>query len=232
MSNFFGGYYLIHLRKFDFGRLKDKTVFTCSDCINDSLFASWSLSWTKKGKDELASVGNDFQISQEAIQDITIWADKHFNEKKLGWINVFTDLKTVKEYRDKFFGHLCDVKIFSIYFPDAEANDIIEKFNPVGNNGTLGICDNIGKRIRETEVINEITIGYDLIGIEAGGEFHSFNCHDIADELIEKFGVTINKYCLIDEQADWTMLTDYMNDDKNGHEPVPWFVCKVKMVLV
>ena len=143
----------------------------------------------------------------------------------------FADLETVKEYKNKFFSHLADTKIFSIYFPDSETSDIIDKFQPKESNGTLGIWDNLTKKTIETNDSKEITIGYDLIGIELSGYFHSFNCHDIADELVEKFGVTINNYGLIDEQKDWKPLTDFMNDEASGHEPVPWYVCKVKMRL-
>ena len=231
MSNYFGGYYLLRLKKFDYGRLKDKEVYTCSDCTNESLIKGWSFSWTTKEKDELETVQRDFQIDKETVDNISVWADKKLKSKTVGWINVFADLETIKEYKNKFFYHLTDAKIFSIYFPDSEASDIIDEFQPKGSNGTLGIWDNLTKKIFETNDSKEITIGYDLIGIESSGDFHSFNCHDIADELVEKFGVTINNYGLIDKQRDWKPLTDFMNDEANGHEPVPWYVCKVKMRL-
>jgi hypothetical protein len=231
MTSYFGGYYLLKLKRFDYGRLKDKRVYTCSDCTNDSLIKGWSFSWTTKEKEELAAIQKDFQIDKKVIDNISVWSDKKLESKAVGWINVFADLETVEEYRNKFFSHLPDTKIFSLYFPDSEATDIIEEFKPKEGNGTLGIWDNLNKKILETKDPNEIEIGYDLIGIELSGDFHSFNCHDIADELVEKFGVTINIYGLIEEQKDWKPLTDYMNDEANGHEPVPWYVCKVKMRL-
>jgi hypothetical protein len=231
MSNYFGGYYLIQLKKFDFGRLKDKLVYTCSDCINDSLFGSWSLSWTTKGNDELVRISNDFKINEGTISEINTWADKNFNDKKVGWINVFSDLHAVKEYRSRFFSHVNDLKVLCIYFADTEVNDIMETFMSKGTNGALGIWQNLSLRISETDDMNEVLIGYDLIGIESGGEFHSLHCHDIADELSNKFGVTFNKYGLMEERSDWGPLTEYMNDEENGLEPVPWYVCKVKMRL-
>jgi|SRR5688500_11513430 hypothetical protein len=229
MTNYFGGYYLLRLKEFDYGRLKGKEVYTCSDCTNDSLINGWSFSWTTKEKDELENIQRNFQIDKEIVDNISVWTDKKLESKNVGWVNVFADLETVKEYKTKFFSHLTDTKIFSIYFPDSEATGIIEEFKPKENNGTLGIWDNLTKRTPETNDPKEIVIGYDLIGIELSGDFHSFNCHDIADELKSKYGVTINKYGLIDEQKDWKPLTDFMNDDVNGHEPVPWYVCKVKM---
>ncbi len=231
MSNYFGGYYLLRLKKFDYGKLKGKEVCTCSDCTNISLINSWSFSWATTGQQELADIERDFEINSHTIQQIRIWADQKLEQKKIGWINVFSDLETVNEYKNKFFSHLSDTKIFSLYFPDSEAKDIIEKFKPTENDRTLGIWDNLAKRISETDDEEEITLGYDLIGIEGSGDFHSFNCHDIADELVEKFDATINKYGLIDDPMDWTKLTDFMNDEANGHEPTPWYVCKVKMRL-
>ena len=88
MSNYFGGYYLLRLKKFDFGRLKDKEVYTCSDCINDSLIKGWSFSWTTKEKDELENIQKDFQINKETVDSISVWADKRLESKSVGWINV------------------------------------------------------------------------------------------------------------------------------------------------
>jgi hypothetical protein len=231
MTNYFGGYYLLRLKKFDYGRLKDKEVYTCSDCTNDSLINRWSFSWTTKEKDELENIQKDFQIDKATVGNISVWTDKKLESKAVGWVNVFADLQTVKEYRNQFFSHMRDTKIFSLYFSESEALNIIEEFKPKENSGSLGIWDNLTKKKDEANDPKEVTIGYDLIGIELSGDFHSFNCHDIADELVGKFGVAINNYGLIEEQKDWKRLIDYMNDEANGHEPVPWYVCKVKMRL-
>ena len=34
----------------------------------------------------------------------------------------------------------------------------------------------------------------------------------------------------IRELDDWKPVVDYLNAEENGFEPVPWFVCKVKLV--
>ena len=86
----------------------------------------------------------------------------------------------------------------------------------------------LSKQINETQ--EGKTIGYDLIGIELSGDFHTFYCHNMADELKSKFSLEINEYGLIKNCSDWKSLTDYMNNDETGCEPVPWFYVKVKLI--
>jgi hypothetical protein len=69
-----------------------------------------------------------------------------------------------------------------------------------------------------------------IIGIEISGDFHSFHCHDISTDLTERFGLTLNEYGLFEGAEDWKPIMDYMNDENNGFEPVPWFVCKTKLI--
>jgi len=71
-------------------------------------------------------------------------------------------------------------------------------------------------------------IGFDLIGVESGGDFHSFHCHDLANELREKFGLELNEFGLIREMKNPQDVIDFMNDENNGFEPVPWYLVKVK----
>lgn len=67
-----------------------------------------------------------------------------------------------------------------------------------------------------------------MIGVESGGNFHTFHCHNLANELGKKFGIELNEYGLIKEITNQKEIIDYMNDAENGFEPVPWYLVKVK----
>jgi len=191
---YLGGYYLIKKRPIDFGSSKSAEVFTCSNCINDSLLDNWSYSWSNQNNQNIKDVYH-------------------------------------KLYKQTFFSHLDDLLIIGIYFDENESNELIANFKPSNESqGGIGLYENLSKKIIESESDNEKTIGFDLIGIELSGDFHTFYCHDIRQELIDKFGVTINHYGLIDEQADWRAILDYLNDEETGLEPVPWFTVKVKLI--
>ncbi len=229
MKFYFGGYYLIKPGKANFGSIKDKEFLTCSSCINDTLLDTWAISWAAPIEHQVKKIREDYKISEEKQVAIQNWVDKKLEEKRIGWHQVFSDLETVIEYSDKFFSHVKDKEILQIFFSENERDDFITEFAPTKKeDGTLGIYDNLKKEIVEKEIDDEEFIGYDIIGVELGGNFHTFHCHDLGDELTTKFGLELNKYGLIKKIANHKEIIDYMNDKENGFEPVPWYLVKVK----
>jgi len=231
MAYYLGGYYLIRQKPIDFGSHVHKTVFTCSNCINESLLDDWSYSWTTNNNSEIENIKSEYHLSDENIKSIRQWVDKAFNEKRIGWINVFNDLGTAKEFRDTFFSHISDIRLIGVYFAEPEISDLITEFKPRDENfGQLGLYENLMNRTPEVESARETFIGFDIIGIEMDGGYHTFHCHDISADLVEKFGLEPNEYGLFKEIEDMQSIGRYMNDEENGYEPVPWFVCKEKLV--
>ena len=226
---YIGAYYLIKIRKPKFGTYLGKELHTCSTCINDSFFDSWSISWTENGKEISKETKANFNLDNNLIERIQKWSDQKFEENKIGWICTFSDLKTLTEYKESFFSEN-HAEILSINFPETEKTEFLKLFNPKETSfGEIGLSKNLKKGIVENKT--ELTLGFDLIGIESSGEFHSFHCHDLADELIEKFGIKINEYGLINDNDNWNEMVEYMNDEKNGFESSPWFFVKVKKVI-
>jgi hypothetical protein len=232
MNYYLGGYYLTKLNKLDFGSGSGKIVSTCSTCINDSLLGSWSYSWAQKNnEDELEKIRLDYLVSDTGICEIHKWVDDKLEKKEIGWSDLFLSLNTLQEYKSKFFAGGNDLKIMSIYFNESGKEKLLEEFKPFKDNGSIGLYDGLTNKVIETEIDNEKLIGFDLIGIELSGNFHSFHCHDMSEDLMQKFGVTINSSGLIESLDDWGPIVKYMNSDENGFEPVAWFVVKVKEVV-
>jgi len=228
---YLAGYYLMKLKPINFGSQASKRVFTTSDFINDSLLDYWSYSWTTKNNEGIGKIKEELQVDDEKIQAIRSWVDRAFEEKRIGWPNIFFELETVREYSQTFFPHLIEKRISGIYLSESESIDFLSEFDPKKvDYGSIGLFDGLQKRTPESDSNFEIFIGFDLIGIECSGNYHTFYCHDISKDLAERFGLTINEYGLFEGAEDWKPIMDYMNDEKNGFEPVPWFVCKTKLV--
>jgi len=219
------------LKPIGFGSETNAIIYTCSNCINDSLIDSWAYSGIKINNDELKSVYKNLQIDGEQLLAIRNWADNKIETDNIGWVNVFADLKTVRLYKQTFFSHLDDVVVMSIHFDEKETNDFLNEFKPINETqGSIGIYQNLIKGIPENESQNEKFIGFDLIGIENSGDFHSFHCHDISKGLSNKFNLEINSYGLLDAINNWAPILNYMNDEEIGLEPVPWYSAKIKLV--
>lgn len=228
-KHYFGGYYLAKLAPVNFGSYNNAMIYTCSNCINDHLVDVWSYTWAT-GNDERAVEAKEiFQLSEDQIGLIRDWVDEKHNESKLGWINVFADLDAAMEYKQRFFSHLNDIKVFALYFNEAEREYILDEYKPRPGMGEIGLRLTLLKGIEETD--NEKFLGFDYIGIELDGDFHTFHCHDLGEEFSTKFEVTLNEYGLFDSDKSSDRILAYLNDDSNGCEPVPWVVAKTKLVL-
>lgn len=96
--------------------------------------------------------------------------------------------------------------------------------------GIFGLRQNLLLKIEEKENLNKVLLGYDLIGVEIGGTYHTFYCNNATQELIDRFNLSLNENGLFNEISDWTHVKEYLNDEKNGFELVPWYVAKTKIV--
>jgi hypothetical protein len=226
---FFGGYYLMKLVPIKYGDQVDNISYTCSNCINHSLLGNWSYSWTTNNNSYLVDVKDDYAIDDSVVNAIRQWADQTFEDKRIGWIDLFNNFSAVQEYRTSFFTHLIDLKIMSIYFEEKEVTELLDAFQPLKGNGAIGLYENLQNETPEEQIPDQQVLGYDLIGIELDGSFHSFHCHSLAGALMERFGLTLNEYGLLNDTDNWSPVVEYMNDEGNGFEPVPWFYCKVKI---
>lgn len=229
MKNYIGAYYLIKLRKAEFGGThKGKELHTCSTCINDSYFDAWSISWAEDGKNISSETKSDFNLDDKLITKIHNWTDEKLEKNKIGWICTFADLETLTGYKNSFFPK-SKSETLSMNFPESERKEFLNLFNPEKTSyGEIGLSINLKKEVEENR--DELTLGYDLIGVESSGEFHTFHCHDLASDLIQKFGIEINEFGLISENDKWNEMVKYMNEEKNGFESCPWFYVKVNKV--
>ncbi len=228
------GYYLIKKHPIDFGNDKEKIVSTCSGCINTTAFDLWALSWTnpKLDKDEKTKLG----LNDNIIKQIQEWTDERHNNGKIGFGNVFPDIEMTLEFKDLFYKNRKDIEIFSVEFSEAETTNLIEDFESGENgefnynNGQFGLRENLLKKKTETDDSLSEFLGFDFIGVECDGSFHSFYCHDMTKELIDKFGLKINEHGLFERIPDSDLIREYLNDQETGLEPVPWYIVKVKKV--
>ncbi|ENP9364496.1 hypothetical protein [Escherichia albertii] len=234
MEYYSGGYFLLHCLPLNHlhPQLNGKLLLTCSTCFNESLFGDWALSWTSH-TDSLYDANTTihehinaaFAIDDSARERIHIWADKKFDEGKIGWIGVFMDAATAIEYKKTFFAGTDNTWLLALYFSEHDANRFLARYK------NEGVPVKLATREREKSCANEQLLGYDIVGLDLGGEFHTSHCHNLHAELHQRFGLTLNEYGLYNNIPDWQPVVDYMNDEKTACEPVPWGIARIKQVI-
>lgn len=229
MTYFLGSHYLLKMNPLGFGACRGKRVPTGSTCLNSSYFDAWSLSWAEDGKKISKEVLKEFGLSKKEVRNIQAWADPKFDEQALGWVNSFANLDVLREYKGRFFPAEEEAMALSIYFEAADIPDFRAEFEPKSENmGTVGILEALNRSISESEEPEGRFLGYDLIGMEFGGAFHSFHCFDCSVGLKEKLGIELNANGLIPSDAQRKALLEYAEDQENGLPAVPWYLVKVK----
>lgn len=225
------GYYLIKTKPIDFGVNKGMVVTTCSRCINISVFDYWCSSWISDKLDD--NEKKVLGLTDENIKEIQQWTDSRFDSGS----NVFPDLKTALEFKDLFFKDRNDIEVYSLNFPETDANWLLEEFSEGknlndfnSNNGNFELKLNLNKKTEESSDIKEEFMGYDLIGVECDGSFHSFHCNsiDIQTTLIDTFSLKMNSNGLFEYPENPNKIREYINDPKSFLEPVPYYIVKVK----
>lgn len=223
------GYYLIKTKPLDFGIDRGKIVCTCSGCINLSVWDNWCLSWMNEPLDK--SIKLELRLNSKTIKAIQEWTDSRFETEA----NVFPDLATALEFKQLFLTDIKDIAVYGLYFSATEANQLINEFaegkntNDINyNNGNLGLRRNLIRQVAAKEDTKETVLGYDFIGVEYDGSFHSFHCHSITSELIERFSLTLNANGLFDKPDNTAAIKTYFNDPDTGFAPVPWYIVMVK----
>jgi hypothetical protein len=65
--------------------------------------------------------------------------------------------------------------------------------------------------------------GYEILGAEVGGSFHSFLCNYLEVPYQQQLQVRFNDYGLIADYADAVRAAEFTNLPTTGAEPVPWY---------
>ncbi len=228
MKRLAGGYLLINPRKHAIQLLANKSILTCSTCINDSLLDFWAFPLEDLSID-LEDTANELKVTHNKLIEIQDWIEGKAKEGKISPPKIFNDLETVVEYERRFFMHYENSVILKIVFPEAEAAAYLQDFAAAGKEGFYQNLK-VNLEVKDLQGFEE-KLGYDLIGPEYdSATCHTFHCHQLANKLIQKFSVKINEYGLLEEIHDTGALLNYMNDEKNGFEPVPWYLVEVMRV--
>lgn len=230
-THYLAGYYLVKLKPLDFGDDLNKSVWTCCNCLNYSAFDNWCLSWTKDKIDKEHKEA--LNLTDEKLNEIHKWTDSKYSDL----LNGFEDLATAIEFKNLFFNSRDDIHILGLYFPTKDKELLIEDFGEGQNvdefnynNGNVVIRKNLQKEIIEQNNTNEEFLGYDFIGVECDGSFHSFYCSNITKTLFDKFNIIPNAYGLFDKVENSESVRLYLNDPLSYLEPLPYYVVKVTKV--
>jgi len=227
MKYIVGGYYLVQgvdtpSRMAEI--ISIPVLWTLTDCICNIL-PTYALLPGCESKDEMISeIINFTGLSVNEVESMKTTIEEMLNTKQIGWPNVFHTFESAHLFYSKYLSKAENFKILGIAFPEKDAEKFLNEENPNNVDG-IGIFDVLSKNQELPSNIN--VLGFEILGHEYGGDFHSFLCNGLEKDFSEKLGISFNETGRINTLEDAKRAEEYINDDSVGAEPVPWFKCLV-----
>jgi hypothetical protein len=194
--------------------------WTVSKCICEIIPDTWVFSWASKSTTSTVDYQDILKLDEEGFKSLQAWADEKFRKDELGWPNLFLNLETAKQFYVQYLRHLPDIKLLSIALPDSYWHEFIEENRPEPGMGEGGVYTKLQQReLLQGSVISR---GFEILGDEWGGQFHSFVCNSLETAYAEQLNISLNQNGLIDSYEDAVKATNYTNLDEVGSEPALW----------
>ncbi|RAP77228.1 hypothetical protein [Paenibacillus montanisoli] len=217
MDFLLGGYFLA--KPIKWADYMDKGIFpemvlSASNCICDNYLdigACWDESKSKK-----MEYMKQLKLSQDSYNSLEKWVEQEFNNKSLGFPNVFTSLQKAREFYHKYLNQINEIKLIGIGLPP-ELSEYLK------NDFEEGFFYGIEQNICQNKILEKggFILGFEILGYEYG-TFHSYICNYLFDEYRQKFSFSLNENGFICTLKEAEQLAQYTNDEIDGTEPVLW----------
>lgn len=201
-------------------------IITASTCMADVYPDERVLTWANTSPEDLAGVREKLKLNESDFEDLRKWEDQSF-DLGFGWPNVILDLMFAREFNRRYLQAIRGIHLLGMCITTDDA----EKFNKhivywsKGRTGESGFQKIFSRRLPCVHA--GAFLGFDVIGLEWSGEFHTFSCNDLAKDYVEKLGITFNAHGLIPDETMAFAAAEYTKREETGAEPVPW--CAVKL---
>jgi hypothetical protein len=220
MDFFVGGYFLVQaIQPEDWmnKKLLPAKFWTVSGCICEIYPDLWVFSWSSISNGDYPKILN---LDNRRFKSLQAWADDLMTKEELGWPNVFLNIATARQLYARYLSHLSDIKLLSIGLSEPHLTEYIEENRPDPGMGGGGIY----KKLQQREFVsdNAIARGFEILGEECEGRFHSFVCNTLETNYHDRLDISLNQHGLIDSYVEAVKAARYTNLDEVGALPVLW----------
>ncbi|HEU4328417.1 MAG TPA: hypothetical protein VFS21_35090 [Roseiflexaceae bacterium] len=230
MDYILGGYYLVEGTErqpwFTLGLLPER-FWSISSCICTQYPNLAFLSWSSDAR-ECEAIRTKLGLSSDQYGELVAHVDRLFDEGIFGWPEVWTDVEAARVFRRHYLEHLEHIKLLGIATPAQYYQELLDGLKSTPPGGVVSLYANLQRQ--EGLPPEARVLGFEILGREAGGSFHSFVCNGLEQEYLAQLGIQLNDHGLIDTLDDAVRASDFTNLDSTGAEPIgwtPWLVFEV-----
>lgn len=233
-----GGYFIS--RYFDrtgfwSAELLPARLITVSGCIAPFMPDVWSISWASGNHVEKEHACGAFGLRASQLPKLTQWVNSRVDEKKIGFPNVCMSLEVARELMAMFLPHDPNVVLLGIglhrKFVDEILNDNASDSDIPADDGDDTPRSGVYESLRQAKPLGDggDVLGFELLGYEHTGAFHSWLCNGLEKKLHRAIRIKPNQHGFIPSAADAEKGARYIRRNDIGAEPatwLPWMVVK------
>ena len=193
-------------------------LISASDCIAEFFPSFWALREARVSEQDRAAAAAKFGITPHDLPKVIEYMTRARDRQELGWPRVWFSTQSAIAAIKRFLSVLDDVVLVGLGVPQDLADDFLAGAGPMD---TSDICTML--RAGNPLASGGTPLGWEVVGYEFGGDFHSWLCNHIEKEAYARLGIRPGANGLIVCENDARSILSLVGLDDVGAEPVPWF---------
>lgn len=215
-----GGFYVARTIVGPPGRgdlLLQEHPITLSACLTEFLPDLWAFDWTSCSTEQRIAAVNKLGLPEGLLPTLLTLATDAFNRGELGWPSVWQSAAAARAFlKDASV----DFTILELGVPQDAAAMLLSELTPRAGDAECSFL----KKLRSASSLasSSVPLGWEVLGVEDGGSFHSWLCNSFQDDASAKLNIKPGPLGLLATEEDATAVVKLIEGGL-GAEPFPWF---------
>jgi hypothetical protein len=190
-------------------------ILTASECIGDMFPSRWALSWTSMSKKDRLAAATKFGLAKEDLPRLNEHMTTAMSQNEFGWPCFWLSSHAACATVNEFVPAHSDLVLLGLGLP----RDLVDGFlTKMGAKDQSGVCTML--RSGKSLAPGGTPLGWEPLGYEWGGSFHSWLCNRLEREAWAKLGIRPAPNGFLATEADARAVAGLA--EQGNAEPVPW----------
>lgn len=200
--------------------LLPSTIITLSECLTAVFPDVWAYTWSSCTEEERLAAIDRLALDRALLPRVMKHVTEAFDAGLLGWTSVWQSAEAARDALRVLEATTSDLLLIELGVPANKVAMLSEETRPEPGLGECGIYT----RVRRAEPIREegALLGWEVLGAEQGGSFHSWLCNALQVPAAKELGIKPGDHGLLRSEYEARRVVSLI-DAGLGAEPVPWF---------
>jgi hypothetical protein len=215
MAEWLAGYFLVLPKPF----AKHEPLVTVSDCLHDVVPGLWCFPWAVE-----TDVPTPDRPAEPLLTEARDFFAAEFEANRFGWPYVFMSVELAREAARRFMP-LPGLRLLGVVVDDVGRHRLMDALQP--NGPKEGECGTFVAVKDPRPIEPGRVLGYEALGAEVGGSFHTAWCHGVPSEWVG-FAPKLTPEGLFAERDECVRVADDCHFQRLGAEPCAWVAAELR----